>query len=313
MLFPSFLTLSRGVTVIPSFATSIFAFILHCSLPGSRVDLLSTKASSSGGMDAKCKLWDGSNLDHIKEAAAALRSGQPVAFPTETVYGLGAIASDDEAVGRVFLAKGRPSDNPLIVHVADGEAGLKRLCLNGDPPEIALRLGRRFWPGPLSICVLANKDAVGAKTRAGLNTVAVSRCPSVQSIRSFAALSQPHLASAKRSPPTPPSTCTQRTLQPALPPQAGVRCLALRSPGQAAPSRASSPAPPPRTCAAAHVRRRVLPSPASPAPLRLLRRHGADAAEALLREPGTTARPEEARQTRNALPTRADSPRRWLC
>ena len=124
-------------------------------------------------MDTKCKLWDGSNLDHIKEAAAALRSGRPVAFPTETVYGLGAIASDDEAVSRVFLAKGRPSDNPLIVHVADGEAGLRRLCLNGNPPEIALRLGRRFWPGPLSICVLANTDAVGAKTRAGLNTVAV--------------------------------------------------------------------------------------------------------------------------------------------
>ncbi len=135
-------------------------------------------------MDSNCKLWDGSNHDHIKEAAAALRLGRPVAFPTETVYGLGAIASDDEAVNRVFLAKGRPSDNPLIVHVADGEAGLRRVCLNGNPPEIALRLGRRFWPGPLSICVLANKDAVGAKTRAGLNTVAVSRDSTAHLLRS---------------------------------------------------------------------------------------------------------------------------------
>ena len=123
----------------------------------------------------KMKLWDGNNADHIKEAAAALRSGMPVAFPTETVYGLGAIASNDDAVSRVFKAKGRPSDNPLIVHVADGEAGLRRVALGGKPPEIALRLGRRFWPGPLSICVLANKDEVGSKIRAGLDTVAVRR------------------------------------------------------------------------------------------------------------------------------------------
>jgi tRNA A37 threonylcarbamoyladenosine synthetase subunit TsaC/SUA5/YrdC len=200
MLFPSFVTLSRGATVIPSFATSFFAFILHCSLPDSRVDLLSTKAESTGGggMDSNCKLWDGSNHDHIKEAAAALRLGRPVAFPTETVYGLGAIASDDEAVNRVFLAKGRPSDNPLIVHVADGEAGLRRLCLNGNPPEIALRLGRRFWPGPLSICVLANKDAVGAKTRAGLNTVAVS-CESTAHL--FRSSQSPQLIRGSAPPP----------------------------------------------------------------------------------------------------------------
>jgi tRNA threonylcarbamoyl adenosine modification protein (Sua5/YciO/YrdC/YwlC family) len=113
--------------------------------------------------------------DALKQAAATLLHGDLVAFPTETVYGLGAIASDDDAVSRVFLAKGRPSDNPLIVHVADGEAGLRRVALGGNPPEIALKLGRRFWPGPLSICVLANTAEVGSKTRAGLNTVAVRR------------------------------------------------------------------------------------------------------------------------------------------
>jgi hypothetical protein len=167
MILPSSFVLNRGLTVIPSFATSIFAFVLHCSLPASRFDLADTTD--------KMKLWDGTNIDHIKEAATALRSGKPVAFPTETVYGLGAIASDDEAVSRVFQAKGRPSDNPLIVHVADGEAGLRRVALGGKPPEIALKLGRRFWPGPLSICILANKDEVGSKTRAGLDTVAVRK------------------------------------------------------------------------------------------------------------------------------------------
>ena len=75
---------------------------------------------SSNGV-RQCKLWDGANPAHVAEAAEALLSGSPVAFPTETVYGLGALASDDAAVRRVFLAKGRPQDNPLIVHVADGE------------------------------------------------------------------------------------------------------------------------------------------------------------------------------------------------
>lgn len=59
------------------------------------------------------------------------RKGLPVAFPTETVYGLGAIATNDDAVSKIFAAKGRPSDNPLILHVADGEAGMKRMALDG--------------------------------------------------------------------------------------------------------------------------------------------------------------------------------------
>src|SRR5579872_7258113 len=82
----------------------------------------------------------------IARAAAVLRAGGLVAFPTETVYGLGANALDSAAVGRIFAAKGRPANNPLIVHVAD-EAGARRVA--ADWPVAAGRLAERFWPGPL--------------------------------------------------------------------------------------------------------------------------------------------------------------------
>lgn len=105
----------------------------------------------------------------IRRAAAALRRGQPVAFPTETVYGLGASALDPEAVRRVFAAKGRPDDNPLIVHVT----GLPMLrgLVRGLPPA-ARKLAERFWPGPLTL-VLPKTKAVPEAVTAGLPTVAV--------------------------------------------------------------------------------------------------------------------------------------------
>jgi L-threonylcarbamoyladenylate synthase len=105
----------------------------------------------------------------VARAAALLRAGETVAFPTETVYGLGADALNPSAVRRVFAAKGRPADNPLIVHVAKAEdtAALVRE-LDGR----ARALMARFWPGPLTL-VLPRSDAVPPEVTAGLDTVGV--------------------------------------------------------------------------------------------------------------------------------------------
>ena len=108
----------------------------------------------------------------INLAAKELRKGHLVAFPTETVYGLGANALDEEAVRRIFLAKGRPQDNPLIVHVAAIETAREIAYCD----ERALRLMDAFWPGPLTL-VMRAKDVVPKVTRGGLDTVAV-RMPS---------------------------------------------------------------------------------------------------------------------------------------
>jgi L-threonylcarbamoyladenylate synthase len=106
----------------------------------------------------------------VREAAALLKEGKTVAFPTETVYGLGADARSDRAVEAIFAAKGRPSDNPLIVHIAD-PAQLHELA--GSVPSAAERLIERFWPGPLTIVCPVKPGAVSARTTAGLSTVAV--------------------------------------------------------------------------------------------------------------------------------------------
>lgn len=105
----------------------------------------------------------------LRRAAAALRRGEPVAFPTETVYGLGANALDPAAVRRIYEAKGRPDDNPLIVHVT-GLPMLRRLVR--EVPPAARALAARFWPGPLTI-VLPKRRAVPDAVTAGLPTVAV--------------------------------------------------------------------------------------------------------------------------------------------
>lgn len=106
----------------------------------------------------------------IARAAALLRAGELVAFPTETVYGLGADARDDRAVARIFEAKGRPSFNPLIVHVADLAAARRIAAF---PPE-AEALASAFWPGPLTL-VLALRQGAGISplVTAGLDTVAL--------------------------------------------------------------------------------------------------------------------------------------------
>jgi len=116
---------------------------------------------------------DSINLDKIGYAAEVLKSGGLVAFPTETVYGLGANALNENTVKNIFAAKGRPSDNPLIVHIADkNEVG----SLVSDIPPSALRLMDEFWPGPLTI-IMNKSDRIPPTITAGLGTVAV-RMPS---------------------------------------------------------------------------------------------------------------------------------------
>ncbi|AIU70398.1 hypothetical protein TEU_08680 [Thermococcus eurythermalis] len=112
---------------------------------------------------------DGVDERKIKVAARLILEGKLVAFPTETVYGLGADALNEEAVKRIFEAKGRPADNPLIVHIADFN-DLKKLAR--EVPKEAKLLAERFWPGPLTI-VLPKKDEVPLVTTGGLDTVAV--------------------------------------------------------------------------------------------------------------------------------------------
>ena len=109
----------------------------------------------------------------IKHAAALLRAGRLVAFPTETVYGLGANALDEAAVRRIFEAKGRPSTSPIIVHVSSIEMARK---VASEWPEAAQRLAQKFWPGPMTL-VLKKQAAVPAIVSAGLDTVGV-RMPS---------------------------------------------------------------------------------------------------------------------------------------
>ncbi len=106
----------------------------------------------------------------IATAVAALRCGELVAFPTETVYGLGADAQNDAAVAAIFAAKGRPSANPLIVHVKDLQAARQFGRFN----EQALQLAEQFWPGPLTLVVpLLEGVSLSSRITAGLKTIAL--------------------------------------------------------------------------------------------------------------------------------------------
>ena len=108
----------------------------------------------------------------IAEAAAILSRGGLVGIPTETVYGLGANGLDEDAVRRIFEAKGRPQDNPLILHVPSAD-WLERYC--HDVPQTAYELAARFWPGPLTM-ILPRRACVPLRTTGGLETVGI-RCP----------------------------------------------------------------------------------------------------------------------------------------
>src|SRR5688500_5535461 len=120
----------------------------------------------------------------IIQAAAILRSGRLVAFPTETVYGLGADATDADAVERIFTVKGRPSTNPLICHVSDANMA-KRYTTHWS--DAASRLSDKFWPGPLTLVLPKTREIVDGAT-AGLQSAGL-RAPAheltLQLIRVF--------------------------------------------------------------------------------------------------------------------------------
>lgn len=126
-------------------------------------------------MQTVIKKIDSSCIDQkiMQEAGELLTAGALVAFPTETVYGLGANALDEKAAAKIYAAKGRPSDNPLIVHIADMES---LDLITKEIPKAAVKLAEKFWPGPLTM-VFQKSDAVPYGTTGGLDTVAV-RMPS---------------------------------------------------------------------------------------------------------------------------------------
>lgn len=109
------------------------------------------------------------NIKDIKTAGSIIKSGGLVAFPTETVYGLGGDALNPQASEKIYSAKGRPSDNPLIVHIADFDS---LNLITTHVPEVAVKLSDAFWPGPLTM-IFEKSDAVPLTTTGGLSTVAV--------------------------------------------------------------------------------------------------------------------------------------------
>ena len=136
-------------------------------------------------------------------AAELIKSGELVAIPTETVYGLGANGLDETAVAKIFEAKGRPQDNPLILHIS-GPEEMERFCK--DIPKAAYDLAEAFWPGPLTM-VLPAKDIVPLSTRAGLPTVGV-RCPDCDITRQIIRLSGVPIAAPSANISGKPSTTT---------------------------------------------------------------------------------------------------------
>ena len=136
-------------------------------------------------------------------AANFIKKGELVAIPTETVYGLGANGLDENAVIKIFEAKGRPQDNPLILHLADSTQ-IADYCEN--IPNSAYRLAEKFWPGPLTM-VLPAKDCVPKRTTGGLSTVAV-RCPDSAITREIIRLAGVPLAAPSANISGKPSTTT---------------------------------------------------------------------------------------------------------
>ncbi len=125
----------------------------------------------------------------LKEAGNLLAQGALVAFPTETVYGLGGDGLKADAAARIYAAKGRPSDNPLILHIAE-LSDMEKLAV--DIPELAYRLAERFWPGPLTM-ILKKAEVVPLATTGGLDTVAI-RMPSDEIAREIISASGTYIA-----------------------------------------------------------------------------------------------------------------------
>jgi len=148
-------------------------------------------------------MLSGADISTPCKAAAIINQGGLVAIPTETVYGLAANGLDPEAVAKIFIAKGRPQDNPLILHVSEANE-MERFCHS--IPESAYRLAEAFWPGPLTM-VLPARDCVPKCTTAGLSTVAI-RCPDNDITRKIIALAGIPLAAPSANLSGKPSTTT---------------------------------------------------------------------------------------------------------
>ena len=151
----------------------------------------------------KTQLLPASAPETAQIAADIIKNGGLVAIPTETVYGLGANGLDPEAVAKIFIAKGRPQDNPLILHVAE-VCEIEKLCHS--IPAAAYRLAEKFWPGPLTM-VLPARPSVPKCTTAGLPTVAV-RCPDNAVTREIIRLSGCPIAAPSANISGKPSTTT---------------------------------------------------------------------------------------------------------
>jgi len=151
----------------------------------------------------KTLLLPSSLPDTAEVAANMIKQGDLVAIPTETVYGLGADGLNPEAVAKIFIAKGRPQDNPLILHISHPEE-MERFC--HAIPTAAYDLAEKFWPGPLTM-VLPARECVPKCTTAGLPTVAV-RCPDNAVTREIIRLSGVPIAAPSANISGKPSTTT---------------------------------------------------------------------------------------------------------
>ncbi len=151
----------------------------------------------------KTQILSAHHGDTAPIAAQIIKDGGLVAIPTETVYGLGANGLDPDAVAKIFAVKGRPQDNPLILHVADAQE-IEKFCR--DIPKSAYDLAAAFWPGPLTM-VLPARDCVPSCTTAGLPTVAV-RCPDCAVTREIIRLSGVPIAAPSANLSGKPSTTT---------------------------------------------------------------------------------------------------------
>ncbi len=149
---------------------------------------------------------DNETMEHLKVAAQLLQEGSIVAFPTETVYGLGADARNTTAVEAVFAAKGRPSDNPLIVHIADR----KQLdAFTEQVNDLSNKLMDTFWPGPLTLILPLKEQTLSEKVTAGLDTVGVRMPDHPVALKLIAAADCPIAApSANRSGRPSPTTAS---------------------------------------------------------------------------------------------------------
>lgn len=155
-------------------------------------------------METKIFKLDENSIDILEEAGKLIRDGSLVAFPTETVYGLGADALNARACASIFEAKGRPSDNPLIVHVNEPNDAEKIAYTT----PLYYELAKRFMPGPLTI-ILPKKEIIPSEVTAGLNTVAI-RCPENKIARALIKASKTPIAAPSANASGRPSPTTAK-------------------------------------------------------------------------------------------------------